>query len=63
MNYIGKDVGKQIFSNSFSKTELLQLLVSNTTLGALTEIKASVQNTRIYREELQFHKTWNNLNG
>lgn len=57
MNYIGKDVGKQIFSNSFSKTELLQLLASNTTLGALTEIKASVQNTRIYREELQYHKT------
>ena len=53
MNYIGKAVGKQIFSNSFSKTELLQLLASNTTLGTLTEIKASVQNTRMYREELQ----------
>ena len=54
MNYIGKDVGKQIFSNSFSKTELLQLLASNTlTLGTLTEIKASVQNTRMYREDLQ----------
>ena len=43
MNYIGKDVGKQIFSNSFSKTELLQLLASKDFPGG-SDGKASVYN-------------------